>query len=78
MITLKIENPEVEKIFLEGFDSNKEKFFDFIQQSYQKNTLLNSLDKSIKQAKLQENGELPESTLQELIDELDNSTDSRV
>ncbi len=26
MLTLKIENPEIEKIFLDGFDSNKEKF----------------------------------------------------
>ncbi|MGM0609444.1 MAG: hypothetical protein ACQESP_13630 [Candidatus Muiribacteriota bacterium] len=74
MLTLKIENPEIEKIFLDGFDSNKEKFFEFIQQSYQKNLLLHSLDKSIKQVKLQQNGELPQTSLQELIDELENNT----
>ena len=53
MLTLKIQNPEIENIFLEGFQSNKEKFFEFVQESYNKMMLLNSLDKSIKQAKLQ-------------------------
>jgi len=53
MITLKIENKEVENIFLEGFDSNKEAFLNFIKDSYNKMTLLNSLDRSVKQAKLQ-------------------------
>ncbi|MFP4332234.1 MAG: hypothetical protein ACOCP1_01945 [Campylobacterales bacterium] len=78
MLTLKIENPEIEKIFLDGFGSNKESFFAFIKESYEKTSLLNSLDKSIKQAKLQEDGELPETTLGELIDELENSTNPRV
>ena len=36
MITLKIENEKVENIFLNGFHSNSEKFFEFIQQSYSK------------------------------------------
>ena len=74
MLTLKIENPEIETIFLEGFNSNKEKFFEFIQENYQKMLLLESLDKSIKQAKLQESGELKESSLDELIDELKNNS----
>lgn len=34
MLTLKIDNPTVENIFLEGFNANKERFLDFIQESY--------------------------------------------
>lgn len=34
MITLQIDNSEVENIFVEGFQSNKEKFLDFIQNAY--------------------------------------------
>ncbi|MEA1983703.1 MAG: hypothetical protein U9N39_09170 [Campylobacterota bacterium] len=34
MITLKIENEKVENIFLNEFHSNREKFFEFIQNSY--------------------------------------------
>jgi hypothetical protein len=76
MVTLKIENQEVENIFLDGFDSNKEAFLNFIKDSYDKMTLLNSLDRSVKQAKLQQNGELSETTLDELIDELENHSNS--
>ncbi len=76
MVTLKIENQEVENIFLDGFDSNKEAFLNFIKDSYNKMNLLNSLDRSVKQAKLQQNGELSETTLDELIDELENHTNS--
>lgn len=36
MITLKIENKQIENIFLNEFHSNKEKFFEFIQNSYDK------------------------------------------
>lgn len=36
MITLKIENENVENIFLNEFHSNREKFFEFIQNSYEK------------------------------------------
>jgi len=32
MLTLKIQNHEIETIFLEGFNSNKEMFFDFVKQ----------------------------------------------
>jgi NAD-dependent SIR2 family protein deacetylase len=74
MLSLQIDNPEIETIFLEGFNSNKESFFAFIQENYQKMLQLNSLERSIAQAKLQESGELEESTLDELIDELENST----
>ena len=35
MLTLKIENENVEKIFLNEFHSNKEQFFEFIQNSYE-------------------------------------------
>ncbi len=76
MVTLKIENQEVENIFLDEFDSNKEAFLNFIRDSYNKMTLLNSLDRSVKQAKLQQNGELSETTLDELIDELENNTNT--
>jgi hypothetical protein len=78
MVTLKIENPEIENIFLDGFNSNKEAFLNFIKDSYSKAMLLNTLDKSLKQAHLQENGELEENSLDDLIDELKNSTNSRV
>jgi hypothetical protein len=70
MLALKIENPKVEEIFLEGFDSDKESFFRFIINAYEKQTFLNSLDKSCKQAILQQNGELEETTLQDQIDAL--------
>jgi len=36
MLTLKIENKKIENIFLNEFHSNREKFFDFIQTSYEK------------------------------------------
>ena len=35
MLTLTIDNPAVENIFREGFNANKEKFLEFIQESYQ-------------------------------------------
>ena len=34
MMTLQIDNREVENIFVEGFQSNKEKFLAFIQNAY--------------------------------------------
>jgi hypothetical protein len=34
MLTLQIDNSEIETIFTEAFDSNKEKFLDFIKNSY--------------------------------------------
>jgi LPS O-antigen subunit length determinant protein (WzzB/FepE family) len=36
VITLRIENEKIENIFLNEFHSNKEKFFEFIQNSYDK------------------------------------------
>ncbi len=38
MLTLEINNPNVESIFLEGFNANKEKFLEFIQHSYNRQT----------------------------------------
>ncbi len=76
MLTLKIQNPEIETIFLEGFNSNKEMFFDFVKESYNKMILLNSLEKSIKQAKLQDSQELDEISLDDLIADVKNSTNS--
>lgn len=70
MISLKVENPRVEKIFLEGFGSDKESFFEFIIDAYERRKFLTSLDVSCKQAILQENGELEEHTLQDLINDL--------
>jgi hypothetical protein len=70
MLAIKIENTEVEEIFLEGFGSDKERFFQFIIDAYEKQKFLNSLDKSCKQAILQQNGELEETTLQDLINVL--------
>ncbi|MDO8454000.1 MAG: hypothetical protein Q7S59_05470 [Sulfurimonas sp.] len=51
MLTLKIQNPEIENIFLEGFQSNKEMFFEFVKDSYNKMVLLHSFDNSVKQVK---------------------------
>jgi len=36
MLTLEIENEKIEHIFLNEFHSNKAKFFEFIQNSYDK------------------------------------------
>jgi len=36
MLTLHIDNNDIENIFVEGFHSNKEKFLAFIQSSYEK------------------------------------------
>jgi len=76
MLTLKIQNPEIETIFLEGFNSNKEMFYDFVKKNYNKMVLLNSLEKSIHQAKLQESQELDEISFDDLIANVKNSTDS--
>ncbi len=73
MLTLTIDNPTVENIFREGFNANKEKFLEFIQESYRKIKHLDGFERSLKQAKLQESGELEETTLDDLIDELKNS-----
>jgi len=35
MLTLHIEDKKIEDIFFNEFHSNKEKFFEFIQQSYE-------------------------------------------
>jgi hypothetical protein len=72
MIALKIENPRIEEIFLEGFGSDKESFFRFIIDAYEKKKFLDGLDRACKQAILQQDGELEERTLQELIDELED------
>ena len=76
MLTLKIQNPEIETIFLEGFNSNKEMFFEFVKENYNKMLLLKSLEKSIQQAKLQNSQELDEISLDDLIADVKNSTDS--
>ena len=76
MLTLKIQNPEIETIFLEGFNSGKEMFFDFVKENYNIMVLLNSLEKSIHQAKLQNSQELDEISLDDLIADVKNSTDS--
>jgi len=76
MLTLQINNPHIENIFLEGFNSNKEKFLEFIQYSYKNMMLKESFERSIRQAKLQESGELEELSLDELIDELKNSSNA--
>jgi len=44
MITLKIENEKIENIFLNDFHSNKDKFFEFIQSSYEKMKIANNQD----------------------------------
>ena len=76
MLSLQINNPNIEAIFLEGFNSNKEKFFEFIQYSYSNMKLKESFERSVKQAKLQESGELIDISLDELIDELKNSSNA--
>jgi len=47
MITLKIENEKVESIFLNEFQSNTEKFFEFIQNSYDKMKTSTSQESSV-------------------------------
>jgi len=55
---------------MNGFASNKEKFLEFIEKSYQNFKLKESFERSIQEAKLQESGELEELSLDTLIDEL--------
>jgi len=62
MLSLQINNPNLE-----------EKFFDFILISYNHMKLQESLERSIKQAKLQKSGEIKNISLDELIDELKNN-----
>ena len=52
MLTLKIENKKIEHIFLNEFHSNREKFFEFIQSSYEKfkTTQSNNLDDDLLKA----------------------------
>ena len=54
MITLKIENEKIENIFLNEFHSNKEKFFEFIQNSYDKMKTTNQDSSRIDLIKSQE------------------------
>jgi len=70
MISIRVEGPKVEKIFFDGFARDKESFFEVIVDAYERQQFLNSLDKSCKQAIMQHNGEIEESTLQDLINEL--------
>ena len=44
MLTLQIDNHEIENIFVEGFQSNKEKFLTFIQSSYAKRASLEAYE----------------------------------
>ena len=44
MITLDIDNAKIENIFLEGFNSNKEKFLAFIESSYLKKEELQAFE----------------------------------
>ena len=44
MLTLQIDNSEIENIFIEGFNSNKETFLAFIQSSYSKRELLKTFE----------------------------------
>ena len=44
MITLQIDNSEIENIFVKGFNSNKENFLAFIQNSYNKRESLKAFE----------------------------------
>ena len=44
MLTLQIDNPNVENIFVNGFNSNKDKFLEFIQNSYNKKESLKAYE----------------------------------
>ena len=50
--------------------------FEFVKENYNKMLLLKSLEKSIQQAKLQNSQELDEISLDDLIADVKNSTDS--
>jgi len=60
MLTLQINNPN----------------FEFIQESYKEKKTLENFERSLRQAKLQESGELEELSLDGLIDELRNSSNA--
>ena len=44
MLTLQIDNHEIENIFVEGFQSNKEKFLTFIKNAYEQKTSLEAYE----------------------------------
>ena len=75
MLALQV-NQDIEKIFLDGFHSDKELFFEFIKNSYDKMITLNSFDKSIKQMQLQQNNELEDISFDGLIDKLKTDTNT--
>jgi len=54
MIILKIENKKVESIFLNEFHCNRESFFEFIQNSYDKMKTNNQYNSSMDLIKSQE------------------------
>jgi len=80
MLSLQINNPNIEKIFLEGFNSNKDKFFEFIQNSYDNMKLnednhndkeiLNNFKTSLKELKLVKEGKLKPKRADEFLSEL--------
>ena len=44
MLILQIDNHEIENIFVEGFQSNKEKFLTFIKNAYEKKASLEAYE----------------------------------
>ena len=44
MLTLQIQNQEIENIFAQGFQGNEEKFLAFIRSSYEKKTSLDAYE----------------------------------
>ncbi len=69
MLTIQINNPNIENIFLEGFNSNKDKFLEFIQYSYQ--------EMKLKESNLQDAREIENIDLKILqIDSMANTWDN--
>lgn len=75
MLTINIENKKVEEIFLNEFHSNKEKFVEFIENSFihfQKQTPQNSDDLSHLNAKIEDglNSPISSKSHKEIFTEL--------
>jgi len=73
MLTLQIQNPEIEEIFKTDFFGNQENFISFFLQKYREEKFYKSFDKSCKEAKENIENKTSGKTLDELINELDDN-----
>ena len=71
MLTIHIDNIDIENIFVEGFNSNKEKFLAFIKSSYEKKETLEAFQED-KERFLSTYDAMKNSTMEMISDEISN------